>query len=120
LEIGDDASNVHTLLAAVQPFIDLRFGKGSEHAIIWAEFMSMLVRKDGAERYSDPIMQYAMSLVTRTSKSVYDKLQKLFLFPTCRHTQIKRDKQISGGAKMEDGPRVTTIRRFKEHAKKQD
>jgi hypothetical protein len=79
--------------------------------------MKMLVRDGGAPRYSDPIMKMAMSLVPRTSKSVFDNLQKLFLLPTRRHTQNKRDDQLSGGAKMEDGPRVTTIRRFKEHSK---
>jgi hypothetical protein len=112
-----DVSNVQTLLAAVQPFIDEKFGKGSDHAILWAEFMKLLVRDGAAPRYSDPIMQMAMSLVPRTSKSVFDNIQKLFLLPTRRHAQNKRDDQLSGGAKMEDGPRVTTCRRFKEHAK---
>ena len=79
--------------------------------------MKMLVRDGGAPRYSDPIMKMAMSLVPRTSKSVFDNLQKLFLLPKRRHTQNKRDDQLSGGAKMEDGPRVTTIRCFKEHSK---
>jgi hypothetical protein len=116
LEFESDVANIKSLLTALQPFIEERFGKGSEHCFIIEQFMKELVRKTGAPHHNDKTMQYCMSLVPRTSKAVYDELQKLFLMPTRRYTKHKLDEKISGPGKMEDSPRVTSIRRFKEHA----
>jgi hypothetical protein len=97
LENSNDARNVHFLLSAVQAFIDVQFGKGSDHAILWAEFMKLLLRADGSPRYSDPIMQMAMSLVPRTSKSVFESAKALPFTHAPAYTEQKRRPTIRRG-----------------------
>jgi hypothetical protein len=104
LEFASDVANAQSLLSAVQPFIEERLGKGTEHCMIIEQFMKQLLRKKGAPRYNDKTLEYCMSLVPRTSKEIYDELGKLFLMQTRRYTKKKSDEQISGPGKMEDGP----------------
>jgi hypothetical protein len=104
----EDRQILRNLLETLSPFIEKKFGKGTDHAIIWQESTRQLLLEDGrAPKYNDVVLKYAISKLPKVSKTVYEEFRKLLFLPCRRYTQKLTQELVSGDEGLKGGVRQT-------------